>query len=72
MAVCVRQWRIMHARMQSEKRRDKIAIESIIMVTDIRQQHKRMELYEAIMNFFDQKQYGRSLLYTISRSSDPA
>ena len=55
MAVCLRQWRIMHGRMQSEKRRDKIGIESIIMVPDIRQRHKRTEPYKAITSFFDQK-----------------
>jgi hypothetical protein len=58
--------------MQSEKRRDKIGKESIIMAANIRQRHKRTEPYKAITRFFDQKEYDRRLLYTISRSSDPA
>ncbi len=62
----------MHGRMQSKKRRDKIGIESIIMSADNRHRHKRTEPYKAITNFFDQKEYGRRLLYTISRSNDPA
>jgi len=55
MAVCKRQRRIMHGRMQSETRRDKIGIESIIMVANIRQRHKKTEPYEAITSFFDQE-----------------
>ena len=55
MAVCIRQRRIMHGQMQSEKRCDKIKIESIIMSADIRQRHQETEPYEAITSFFDQK-----------------
>ena len=47
-------------------------IESIIMSAYIRQRHKRPKPYKAITCFFDQKEYGVMILYTISRSSDPA
>lgn len=58
--------------MQCEKRRDNIGIESIIMVADIRQRHKRTDVCQAITSFFDQKEYDRRLLYTIDRLSDLA
>ena len=63
---------VLYGQMQSEKRRDKIEIESIIMSADIRQRHQETEPYEAITSFFDQKEYDRRALCTISRSIDPA
>jgi hypothetical protein len=42
------------------------------MAENIRQQHKRINTYEARTNFLDQKEYTRRLLYTIGSWSDPA
>jgi len=57
---------------KARKRHDKTGIESIIMAANIRQWQKRTDAYEVITSFFDEKDYGRRLLYTIGSLSDPA